>query len=142
MEADDLKFDWYGIKDELPEVTLRLGEWIMYCPREIRARVVVDSTCSMADRMAFWAERNWRIDDESDLDAYTFTASGAVGLMLCEIWEWYEGTKTDRDLAIGYGRAIQSINILLNSKDDSERGVTFYPPGWQESDVMNILYFS
>ena len=41
--------------------------------------------------------------------------AGAVGLILCEIWEWYEGTKTDRDLAIGYGRGLQSVNILLNS---------------------------
>jgi farnesyl-diphosphate farnesyltransferase len=54
----------------------------MYCPEPIRARVV-DSTSSMADRMAFWAERNWKIEDEADLDAYTFSVAGAVGLMLC-----------------------------------------------------------
>ena len=50
---------------------------------------MADSTGSMADRMAFWAERNWKVKDESDLDAYTFAVAGAVGLILCEIWEWF-----------------------------------------------------
>jgi farnesyl-diphosphate farnesyltransferase len=58
--ADDLTFNWHGQTKVLPEVTLRLSEWIYYCPEEIRARVA-DSTGSMADRMAFWAERNWRV---------------------------------------------------------------------------------
>lgn len=111
----------------------------MYCPKEIRARVA-DSTSSMADRMAFWAERNWQVEDESDLDAYTFSVAGAVGLILCEIWEWFEGTKTDRDLAIGYGRGLQSVNILLNSGEDKERGVTFYPKGWDELTVSIRLF--
>jgi len=93
----------------------------------------------MADRMAFWAERNWKVEDESDLDAYTFAVAGAVGLILCEIWEWYEGTKTDRDLAIGYGRGLQSVNILRNGDEDAERGVTFYPPGWKREQVNLFL---
>lgn len=112
--CSEVLFDWGDHASELPEVTTRLSEWIMYCPKEIRARVA-DSTSSMADRMAFWAERNWQVEDESDLDAYTFSVAGAVGLILCEIWEWFEGTKTDRDLAVGYGRGLQSVNILLNS---------------------------
>ena len=82
MVESELIFDWGVYEKDLPEVTLRLSEWIMLCPEEIRARVA-DSTSSMADRMAFWAERNWEIKDESDLDAYTFSVAGAVGLMLC-----------------------------------------------------------
>lgn len=121
----------------MPEVSLRLAEWIFYCPETFRARVA-DSTGSMSDRMAFWAERNWKVEDESDLDAYTFAVAGAVGLILCEIWEWYEGTKTDRDLAIGYGRGLQSVNILRNGDEDAERGVTFYPPGWKRQQVPNL----
>ncbi len=27
-----LKFEWQGLEKELPEVTLRLSEWINYCP--------------------------------------------------------------------------------------------------------------
>ncbi len=88
MKEDDLVFDWCGYGDQLPDVTKRLSEWIMYCPKEIRARVA-DSTGTMADRMAFWAERNWKVQDEADLDAYTFSVAGAVGLILCEIWDWF-----------------------------------------------------
>jgi len=36
----------------------------------------------MADRMAFWALRNWKIDNKQDLDAYTFAVAGSVGLIL------------------------------------------------------------
>lgn len=82
MTEQELVFDWENNEKILPEVTLRLAEWIMLCPSGIRARVA-DSTSSMADRMAFWAERNWQINDETDLDAYTFSVAGAVGLILC-----------------------------------------------------------
>jgi len=41
-------------------------------------------------------------------------------------------------LAIGYGRGLQSVNILRNGDEDKERGVTFYPPGWQREQVNFI----
>jgi farnesyl-diphosphate farnesyltransferase len=108
-----------------------LAEWVFYCPEGIRGRIA-DVTAAMTDRMAFWAERNWKIENETDLDVYTFAVAGSVGLILCEIWEWFEGVKTDRNLTIGYGRGLQSVNILRNSGEDKERGVTFYPPGWTQ----------
>ena len=111
-----------------------MAEWVFYCPENFRGRVA-DCTASMADRMAYWAERNWKIENEEDLDVYTFAVAGAVGLILCEIWDWFEGSKTDRNLAIGYGRGLQSVNILRNSGEDKDRGVTFYPPGWTQQDV-------
>ena len=52
------------------------------------------------------------------MDVYTFAVAGAVGLILSEIWDWYEGSKTDRNLAVGYGRALQSVNILRNKLED------------------------
>ena len=36
----------------------------------------------MADRMANWALKNWKIDSKEDLDAYTFAVAGSVGLIL------------------------------------------------------------
>lgn len=92
-------------RDLLPEVSLRIGEWIMYCPASIRGRIV-DATSGMADRMATWAERNWQCESERDLDAYTFAVAGAVGLLLSDIWAWWDGTKTDRNLSIGFGRGL------------------------------------
>jgi farnesyl-diphosphate farnesyltransferase len=133
-QVEDIKVDWAGREAELPEVTLRLVEWLFYCPASFRARIA-DCTAAMSDRMAAWADRNWLVTCEEDLDIYTFAVAGAVGLVLCEIWEWFEGTKTDRGLAIGYGRGLQSVNILRNSGEDLERGVTFYPPGWTQKEV-------
>lgn len=79
---------------------------------------VADCTASMSDRMGYWASRNWAIENEDDLDIYTFAVAGSVGLILCEIWDWFEGVKTDRGLAIGYGRGLQTVNILRNSGED------------------------
>lgn len=47
-------FDFEGQEGQLAEVSLRLADWLEYCPRVIRGRLA-DCTASMADRMAFWA---------------------------------------------------------------------------------------
>ena len=79
----------------------------------------------MADRMAYWADNNWKIETESDLDRYTFGVAGAVGLLLSDLWAWYDGTKTNRTQAIGFGRGLQAVNILRNHAEDLTRGVDF-----------------
>ena len=57
--------------------------------------------------------------------------------MLSELWEWNAGVKTDRDLAIGYGRGLQAVNILRNEQEDMvERGVSFVPDGWTRSELF------
>jgi farnesyl-diphosphate farnesyltransferase len=121
---------------QLPEVSLRLAEWALLAPPSIAPRVW-DATAAMADRMAYWAENNWRIEKESDLDAYTFSVAGAVGLLLSDIFSWFDGTQTDRTLAIGFGRGLQAVNILRNHKEDHKRGVTFLPPDWQRNQLFD-----
>lgn len=37
---------------------------------------------------------------------------------------------------MGYGRGLQSVNILLNSGEDKTRGVSFYPTGWTDQDMI------
>jgi farnesyl-diphosphate farnesyltransferase len=76
------------LDDSLPEVSRRIGEWIFYCPVDIRPRVI-EATVAMSDRMANWAEVNWKINNESDLDAYTFSVAGAVGILLSDLWAWF-----------------------------------------------------
>lgn len=117
-------------RERLPEVTIRLDDWIRLAPRSIAGRIW-DATAAMADRMASWVTSNWKILSESDLDSYTFGVAGAVGLMLSDIWAWYDGTRTDRLNAIGFGRGLQSVNILRNRETDLSRGVDFYPAGWE-----------
>jgi farnesyl-diphosphate farnesyltransferase len=126
---------WGSLRTKLPEVTVRLDEWIQLAPANIAPRVW-DATAAMADRMAYWAESNWAVHDEADLDAYTFSVAGAVGLMLSDLWAWFDGTQTDRTHAIGFGRGLQAVNILRNRGDDLSRGVDFFPDGWGEEQMQ------
>ena len=118
----------------LPEVTLRVREWAILAPESIAPRIW-DATAAMADRMAGWAEVNWQVQSEADLDRYTFGVAGAVGLLLSDLWAWYDGTSTNRTQAIGFGRGLQAVNILRNNSEDRRRGVTFFPVGWDSSQM-------
>src|SRR5699024_3369245 len=121
--------------DILPEVTLKLGDWVRFCPEGIVGKVT-ESTSVMATGMAKWAKKEWQVKTKEDLDDYTYYVAGLVGVMLSDVWEWRDGTHTDRDLAIGYGRGLQAVNILRNKDEDSERGVNFFPDGWTRNDMF------
>ena len=117
-----------------PEVSLRLAEWANYAPQDIAPRVW-EATATMADRMAYWADHNWEIKTEFDLDRYTFSVAGSVGLLLSDLWAWHDGVRTDRIQAIGFGRGLQAVNILRNHKEDLVRGVSFMPHGWTSVEL-------
>ncbi|MGM8364957.1 squalene/phytoene synthase family protein [Virgibacillus sp. W0181] len=122
----------------LPEVTLRLGDWLEFCPSSIVGKIK-ESTAEMASGMADWAAKGWQIQTKEDLNNYTYYVAGLVGVMLSDIWQWYDGTQTDRDLAIGYGRGLQAVNILRNQYEDmEERGVNFVPEGWTRDDMFQF----
>lgn len=127
-------------REDLPEVTIRLGDWVEFCPEGIRIQVQ-GATSEMAEGMAKWTEKDWLIETRADLDDYTYYVAGLVGVMLSNIWEWFDGTETDRDLAIGYGRGLQAINILRNKKEDmKERGVGFFPADWTTQDMYDYAH--
>lgn len=120
----------------LPEVTIRLADWIKVCPHDIVAKVK-DSTATMATGMADWVKKDWDIKTKADLDDYTYYVAGLVGVMLSDIWKWHDNVETDHDLAIGYGRGLQAVNILRNQHEDyEERGVSFIPDGWSRDDLF------
>lgn len=133
--VEDFSEGFNGFEDQLEEVTLRVGEWALLAPDTIAPRIW-DATAAMADRMAYWADCNWLIRNEADLDRYTFSVAGAVGLMLSDLWAWYDGTQTSRTEAIGFGRGLQAVNILRNHVEDLERGVSFFPDGWTVEDMQ------
>jgi farnesyl-diphosphate farnesyltransferase len=126
---------------ELPEVTQRLADWIEVCPAEI-TRKVLDSTSEMANGMAKWVEKEFVVHTKEELDEYTYYVAGLVGVMLSDIWKWYDGTETDHDLAIGYGRGLQAVNMLRNQEEDAERGVNFLPDGWTRSDLFDYAWMN
>ena len=120
-------------RDELPEVTNRLDEWTHMAPKTI-APCIWGATSAMARRMAYWVGNDWRISTKRDLDRYTFSVAGAVGVLLSDLWTWYDGTPSRRADAIGYGRGLQAVNILRNRFEDLARGVDFFPDGWTGDD--------
>ena len=126
--------DLVAYSNILPEVSLSIGEWANLAPETIAPRVC-DATAAMADRMAYWAEQNWEISTKEDLDRYTFSVAGAVGLLLSDLWSWYDGTVTNRTQAIAFGRGLQAVNIVRNQQEDLQRGVSFIPNSWTNRDV-------
>jgi farnesyl-diphosphate farnesyltransferase len=134
FDAGDFVTALYSHQQELPEVTLRVGDWALLAPPTIAPRVW-EATATMADRMAQWAEHGWTIRTEADLDRYTFGVAGSVGLLLSDLWAWYNGTQSNRIHAIGFGRGLQSVNILRNHAEDVARGVEFFPTGWRVEDM-------
>jgi farnesyl-diphosphate farnesyltransferase len=127
-------------QDLLPEVTLRISEWSLLADDTIAPRIW-DATAAMADRMAYWAENNWQIKTKEDLDRYTFSVAGSVGLLLSDLWNWYDGTTTSRSQAIGFGRGLQAVNIIRNRKEDLKRGVDFFPEGWAFQDMYQYARY-
>lgn len=124
------------VADKMPEVTARLADWLEVCPQDART-IVTSATSEMAEGMAKWALANWQVHTKEDLDDYTYYVAGIVGVMLSDLWEWSAGTKTDRELAIGYGRGLQAVNILRNEQEDlDERGVSFVPDDWTRAELF------
>lgn len=120
--------------ESLPEVTRRIGDWALLAPPTIAPRIH-EATAAMADRMAHWADQNWTIRTEAELNQYTFSVAGSVGLLLSDLWAWHDGTQTNRAEAVGFGRGLQAVNIARNVKDDQKRGVSFLPEGWTEKEI-------
>src|SRR5947209_10846843 len=76
------------------------------------------------------------VRSKRDLDRYTFCVAGAVGVLLSQLWKWYDGTASRRIDATDYGRGLQSVNILRNRSEDLSRNVDFFPDGWGEKEFV------
>jgi farnesyl-diphosphate farnesyltransferase len=137
LRVEDLQVSSREFLSKIPQVTVRIPDWLAFAPGDIAHRIW-DTTATMADRMADWVESGFAVHTEADLDRYTMGVAGAVGLLLSDLWAWYDGTQTDRGNAIGFGRGLQSVNILRNRDDDLKRGVDFFPDGW--GDVQMFAY--
>jgi farnesyl-diphosphate farnesyltransferase len=125
-ELDNFLRDHAGA---LPEVTRRLGDWACQAPAAIAPRIW-DATAAMADRMAQWALSGWYIQTQADLDRYTFSVAGAVGLLICDLSAWFDGFQLSRIHAVQFGRGLQMVNILRNRTEDLRRGIDYLPVDW------------
>ncbi|RKD21053.1 phytoene synthase [Ammoniphilus oxalaticus] len=120
---------------QLAEVTLRLADWVQLIPLAA-APSVLKSTAVMASGMADWVDKNWEVQTEFDLDQYTYYVAGLVGILLSDLWQWYDGTETDRDQAVAFGRGLQAVNIIRNRQEDLDRGVDYFPEGWDYEEMF------
>lgn len=132
---DDFTAAFSPYQDRLPEVTLRLAEWACLAPEAIAPRIW-EATAAMADRMAEWAANGWKIQTEADLDRYTYGVAGAVGLLICDLWAWFDKFQMNRIHAIHFGRGLQLVNILRNRAEDLARGIDLFPEGWSQERMQ------
>lgn len=124
------------VKEQLPEVSIRLVDWIQACPEGSRS-LMMETASEMAFGMAKWAKENWQVHTKEDLDDYTYYVAGCVGVYLSKLWNWSYGQETNEELAIGFGRGLQIVNILRNQKEDKEeRGVSFVPDDWSRDQLF------
>ena len=124
------------VKEQLPEVSIRLVDWIQACPEGSRS-LMMETASEMAFGMAKWAKENWQVHTKEDLDDYTYYVAGCVGVYLSKLWNWSYGQETNEELAIGFGRGLQIVNILRNQKEDKEkRGVSFVPDNWSRDQLF------
>lgn len=122
-------------KDVLPAVSVQLNDWLVLCP-PTAAPIIYKYTAMMSEQMADWVHTGWHIRTEADLDRYTYSVAGMVGEMLSELWLWYDGTASDMDKAVAFGRGLQAVNIMRNRDEDLKRGVDFFPDGWSLKDML------
>ena len=115
--------------DQLPDVSRRLADWAVLAPAAIAPRIW-EAAAAMADRMAYWASVNWAMGSLEDLDRYTFSVAGSVGILLCDLLAFFEGAQVDRSKALLFGRGLQLVNIVRNRPEDIARGIDFFPPGY------------
>ncbi|MFH7594384.1 squalene/phytoene synthase family protein [Streptomyces racemochromogenes] len=133
--ADDFDDLFRNHRAVLPAVTLRIAEWTALPSPDIGPRVY-ETFATMAERMAQWAEAGFVVRTATDLDRYTYAVSGTLVLMLSDLWAWHDGTRVNRTLGVAYGRALQSVNILIDRDEDTARHVDFWPDGWRTADMI------
>ncbi|OEU99108.1 hypothetical protein AN217_16260 [Streptomyces qinglanensis] len=120
---------------ELLDVTQGLAQWISLIPPDIAPRVC-EAISAMADRMADWVLKDFRIHNRADLDRYTYAVGSATVLLFCDLWSWYDGAHSQRTHGIAFGRLLQAVNILLDREEDAERGIDFLPTDWDFSQMI------
>lgn len=125
-------------KDLLPSVTQELSDWLNLAPEPIAPRIW-EATSAMALRMSYWVKKEFEIKTLEDLEAYAYSVGACVGLALSDIWAWHDNTQVNRFDAINYGLLLQFVNIINGKKEDAERGVNYYPEGWDNKNMISYI---
>lgn len=110
-----------------------------YAKVDAAARAPIDARVlemcrGMAKYCALRGEDGWfELADEAALRDYCYYVAGLVGLMLCDLWAWHEpsirGERLERlrSRAVGFGLALQYVNIARDIPADRRRDTVFLP---------------
>lgn len=138
----------YGNQDEL--------DLIAHTPTVLR----ILHTCSHSDQQAvsrcvsimsegmshFHGKQSKEgLKDLREFEEYCYVVAGVVGELLTTIFSNHSPAfarqiQNQEDLAIAFGQALQMTNILKDSPEDRERGVSWKPAEISQSQLLNIAY--
>ena len=138
----------YSNQDEL--------DLIIHTPTILR----ILHTCSISDQAAvsrcvsimsngmshFHGKQNeLGLKDLKEFEEYCYVVAGVVGELLTTIFsnhspEFAKRIRGHEDLAIAFGQALQMTNILKDSPEDRERGVSWKPANISQTELLSIAY--
>ena len=138
----------YSNQDEL--------DLIIHTPTVLR----ILHTCSVSDQAAvsrcvsimsngmshFHGKQNeLGLKDLKEFEEYCYVVAGVVGELLTTIFsnhspEFAKRIRGHEDLAIAFGQALQMTNILKDSPEDRERGVSWKPANISQTELFSIAY--
>lgn len=138
----------YSNQDEL--------DLIIHTPTVLR----ILHTCSISDQAAvsrcvsimsngmshFHGKQNeLGLKDLKEFEEYCYVVAGVVGELLTTIFsnhspEFAKRIRGHEDLAIAFGQALQMANILKDSPEDRERGVSWKPANISQTELLSIAY--
>ena len=136
----------YSNQDEL--------DLIIHTPTVLR----ILHTCSISDQAAvsrcvsimsngmshFHGKQNeLGLKDLKEFEEYCYVVAGVVGELLTTIFsnhspEFAKRIRGHEDLAIAFGQALQMTNILKDSPEDRERGVSWKPANISQTELLSI----
>lgn len=101
----------------------------------------------MSDGMSYFHGRQnpQGLENLVEFEKYCYVVAGVVGEMLTTVFalhstEFAKAIHQKEYLAISFGQALQMTNILKDSPEDRQRGVSWKPIGISETDLLVIAY--
>jgi farnesyl-diphosphate farnesyltransferase len=101
----------------------------------------------MSDGMSYFHTRQnpQGLENLAEFEKYCYVVAGVVGEMLTSVFALHSPTfakaiSQNEYLAISFGQALQMTNILKDSPEDRERGVSWKPIGVSDTDLLVIAH--
>ncbi|MEV0261111.1 squalene/phytoene synthase family protein [Streptomyces sp. NPDC050617] len=119
---------------DLPEVSLRIGEWAAALPEGIGPRVV-DAASNLAHSMSRWARCEWSVHTEADLGRYAYQVAGSLMMLYGDIWSWHGFPKIPYRDEVAFGQYVSIKDITVDRDEDLAAGRDLWPTGWGKDEM-------